>query len=91
MADPKPTPRRQLETELREVKESLAVLRREAIESRGTMKRLVDVLRDLHTTNEGLRLELQYLRTVRERTQREEEFARIAGSQSIAPNHDKED
>jgi hypothetical protein len=69
---------KKIEADLLELKQSVAVLRREAVETRGTMNRLVGVLHDLHNVLEGLRLEMQYVRTTRERDERFTDFAKAA-------------
>lgn len=58
------------EAMLVEVRDNLRVLRNEAVEMRRVMKTLVGVLNDIQQTAEGLRQELHYTRTARERVER---------------------
>lgn len=53
-----------------EVRDNLRVLRNEAVETRRVLKTLVGVLNDIQVTAEGLRQELNYARTARERAER---------------------
>lgn len=55
---------------LAEIRQNLAVLRNEAVETRRILKMLVSVISDTNSTNALLREELTYIRTAREQSER---------------------
>lgn len=69
---------KRIEHLLKEQNDSLSVLRKEAIEMRGVMKRLVTVLNDLHLSIHSVLVELQHLRTERARAEHLTDFAKAA-------------
>jgi hypothetical protein len=58
-----------------DLRDSMRVLRNEAVETRRVLKLLVGVLNDIRLTTEGLRMELLHVRSSRERDERSAEFA----------------
>lgn len=74
-----------VEGTLVELRDGMRVLRNEAVETRRVLKLLVGVLNDIQMTAEGLRTELHYVRSSRERSERSAELAAIA-LEPTAPN-----
>ena len=68
-----------VEAVLAELRDGMRVLRNEAVETRRVLKMLVGVLNDTQSTNEGLRQELNHVRTARERAERAHELATSVG------------
>lgn len=73
-------------TLIKELAAELRVVRNQQLETNRILKLLAGVLTDLQTTNEGLRQELNYIRTAREREDHRREFAAAAIAQP-APEH----
>jgi hypothetical protein len=72
-------------TILKELAGSVQVVRNQQLETNRILKLLAGVLTDLQVTAEGLRQELSYLRTSRERSERAAALAELAGVDQHAP------
>ena len=68
-------------TLIKELAAELRVVRNQQLETNRILKLLAGVLTDIQITHEGLRQELAYLRTSRERADRAAALAAIAGDQ----------